>query len=151
MTLDLNIDQIFSFKELPNESKKDFLLQFENDFEFEFEEYSFKLKLIPYQQLTKELDDIFGCNLIDELEDDYVVELANDILLNGLINPPIGSEGIHRTLAHHYLNKDMLRFEIIHNNSSSISWQTKQIGIPIVPQYTPLILNTNYSKFWCKR
>jgi hypothetical protein len=115
MKVGLNLNRTFSFEELPKNAKQEFLLQFEDDYEFRIECYSFKLKLISYNDLTGELDEIFGPNLIDYAEDDYVVALANDILVNGLQNPPIGSEGIHRTLAHHYLQKDMLRFEIIYS------------------------------------
>jgi hypothetical protein len=107
-------EKTLNFEELPIETQNDFLLQFEGDYEFAPQEYCFKLKRISYQQLTEELDVIFGCNLIDEVESDYIVELANDILKNGLKNPPIGSEGIHRILAHHYLKIDMMRFEVFH-------------------------------------
>jgi hypothetical protein len=41
------------------------------------------------------------------LEDDYIIDLANNIKKYGLKNPPIGSEGIHRTLAHILLQIDM--------------------------------------------
>jgi len=105
-------DKIFSFQDLPEITKADFLVQFDGDFEFTTEGYYFKLKLISYEKLAEELDEVFGPNLIDAVEDDYIVELANNILQNGLQNPPIGSEGIHRTLAHFYLKKDMLRFKI---------------------------------------
>lgn len=114
MMLSFSPENNYSFKELPVETQNDFLLQFEEDPEFILEDYFFVLKQISYQQLTEELDEIFGCNLIDEIESDYVIELAADILQNGLKNPPIGSEGIHRTMAHHFLNKDMLRFEAFH-------------------------------------
>jgi len=56
-------------------------------------------------------------NLIDELESDYVINLAEDIVANGLHYPPICSEGIHRSLAHIYLKRDLLRFELIPNGS----------------------------------
>ena len=113
MNKDLKNNVIYSFKELPTEAQKDFLVQFENEFEFDPKEYTFSLEIISYQKLLEEFDLILGANLIDELENDYIIELAQDIKDNGLKNPPICSEGIHRSLAHLYLKKDMLRFEII--------------------------------------
>ena len=72
---------------------------------------------VTYEQLTEELDDVFGPNLIDYVTDDCILKLAADILKNGLQNPPIGNEGVHRKLVHHYLERDMLRFEIFHCNN----------------------------------
>ncbi len=113
---DLDLDRIYSFDELPKAAQEDFLVQFEDDFEFDPNEFRFQLKVVTYEQLTEELDDSFGPNLIDNIEEDYVQKLAADILKNGLKNPPIGSEGVHRKLAHHYLERDMLRFEFFRND-----------------------------------
>ena len=113
--LDFSLNKTFSFDELSKDVQNDFLLQLGNNFEFYLQEFSFKLRLVSYEELSEELDAFFGNNLIDEVEDNYILELANDIVLNGLKNPPIGSEGKHRTLAHHYLHKDMLRYDIIMN------------------------------------
>ena len=116
MKSDLDLDRIYSFDELPEAARADFLVQFEDDFEFDPKEFSFQLKIVSYEQLTEELDNVFGPNLLDYVEDDYVQYLAEDILRNGSQNPPIGSEGVHRKLAHHYLERDMLRFEILHTH-----------------------------------
>ena len=110
---DLDVDRLYRFDDLPKAAQEDLLLQFEDDFEFDPNEFCFRLKIIPYEQLTEELDEVFGPNLIDYVEDDYVQNLAQDILVNGLQNPPIASEGINRKLAHHYLGKEMPRFEIV--------------------------------------
>ena len=111
---DLDLDRIYSFDELPEAAQADFLVQFEDDFEFDPDEFRFQMKIVTYEQLTEELDDVFGPNLIDYVEDDSVQKLAADILKNGLQNPPIGNEGVHRKLAHHFLERDMLRFEFFH-------------------------------------
>jgi len=116
---DLDLDRIYSFEELPEAAQSDFLVQFEGDFEFDPSEFSFQLKIISYDQLSGELDDVFGQNLLDNVEDDYVLSLAEDISRNGLQNPPIGNEGVHRKLAHHYLERDMPRFEVFHRNDLS--------------------------------
>lgn len=115
--LDLDLDRIYSFDELPESAQAEFLVQFEDDFEFDPDEFRFQMKIVTYEQLTEELDDAFGPNLIDQVEDDYIQKLAADILDNGLQNPPIGNEGVHRKLAHHYLGRDMPRFEIVHCNN----------------------------------
>lgn len=117
----LSPNKIYLFKDLPVDAQNDFLVQFESDFDFSPQNYFFKLTLVSFEELTAELDEIFGPNLIDAVEDDYVIELANDILINGLKNPPIGSEGIHRALAYHYLGKDMFRFQFYPLNRDSQS------------------------------
>ena len=111
MNKDLELNRIFKYNELPVAVKADFLIQFEEEQEFNPSNYVFYLKKIPYQQLLEEFDSILGPNLPDEIENDYISELAEDIKTNGLINPPIGCEGIHRSLAHIYLRKDLVRFE----------------------------------------
>lgn len=108
---DLDLDRFYSFAELPETAQADFLVQFEDDVEFDPDEFRFQMKIVTYEQLTEELDDVFGPNLIDYVEDDCVQKLAADILQNDLQNPPIGNEGVHRKLAHHYLGRHMLRFE----------------------------------------
>ncbi len=117
---DLDLDRIYSFDKLPEAAQADFLVQFEDHFEFDPNAFRFQLKIISYEQLTEELDNVFGENLVDYVEDDYVHNLAQDILVNGLQNPPIASEGIHRKLAHHYLGKEMPRFEIVQKAELSL-------------------------------
>ncbi|MFN0138639.1 MAG: hypothetical protein ACKVQW_00955 [Pyrinomonadaceae bacterium] len=112
MMSDLDLDRIYSFDELPKATQADLLVQFAADFEFDPNEFRLQLRIVSYAQLTEELDNVFGPNLLDFVEDDYVQSLADDILRNGLQNPPIGNEGLHRKLAHHYLERDMLRFEV---------------------------------------
>lgn len=108
---DLDLDKIYGFDELPEAAQEDFLVQFEDDYEFDPNDFCFQLKIISYDQLTDELESAFGENLVDYVEDDYVYELAENIRRNGLRIPPIGNEGVHRKLAHYYLKKDILRFE----------------------------------------
>lgn len=73
---DLDLDRIYSFDELPKISQADFRVQFEDDFEFDPNGFRFQLKIISYKQLTEELDNVFGPNLLDYVEDDYVQNLA---------------------------------------------------------------------------
>jgi hypothetical protein len=105
---------LFAFEELPVQAQEDFLLLIEENKDLCPDECVFSLKKIPYEQLLEEFDLMIGPNLIDEVEGEYIKELAMDINCNGLINPPICSEGIHRSLAHLFLKKDMLRFELIY-------------------------------------
>lgn len=113
---DSDLDRIYSFDELPESAQADFRAQFEDDFEFNADAFYFQLKIISYEHLTEELDSVFGPNLLDYVEDDYVLHLADDILKNGLQNPLVGNEGVHRKLAHHFLKRDVLRFEIFRCN-----------------------------------
>lgn len=113
MMSDSDVDRSYRFDELPEETQADFCSQFEDVYDFEPSAFSFRLTIVKYEQLTEELDDMFGPNLLDYIEDDYVQELATDIYKNGLKNPPFGSEGVHRKLAYHLLERDMPRFEIV--------------------------------------
>lgn len=105
---------LFTFNELTIQAQEDFLLLVDENNDLCPYDCVFSLKKIPYEQLLEEFDSMLGPNLIDEVESDYIKELARDIDSNGLINPPICSEGTHRSLAHLFLKKDMLRFELVY-------------------------------------
>jgi len=113
MNKNLNLNELFLFDELPPAVQNDFLIQIENNFEISPYDFVFHLQKINYKELLRKYDLLLGPNLLDEIEDDYVVKLAEDISKNGMKNPPIGREGNHRSLAHIYLQKDMMYFEII--------------------------------------
>jgi len=113
MNKDLRINRIYNFDELSTMVQDDFLIQFEDDLEFNKNDYLFCLRKISYKKLLEDYDIILGPNLVDEINDEYTTNLAMDIKTNGLKNPPIGSEGAHRCLAHLYLQEDLLWFEII--------------------------------------
>jgi hypothetical protein len=112
MSKDLKIKRKYFFHELPLVVQNDYLIQFEDEIEFEQSDCFFCVK-IPYQKLLEEFDNMLGPNSIDELESVYVIKLAIDIELHGLHYPPICSEGIHKSLAHIYLKGDLLRFELV--------------------------------------
>ena len=113
MSKDLKIEKKYSFHELPLVVQNDYLIQIEDEIESDQNDCFFYLVKVPYQKLLEEFDNMFGPNFIDELESDYVIKLAEDIEVYGLHYPPICSEGIHRSLAHLYLKRDLFRFELI--------------------------------------
>ena len=117
MSKDLKINKKYSFHELPLVVQNDYLIQMEDKIESDKNDYFYCLLKVSYQKLLEEFDNMFGPNLIDEIESNYVINLANDIVVHGLNYPPICSEGIHRSLAHLYLKRDMLRFELISKGS----------------------------------
>ncbi len=117
MSKDLKISKKYSFHELPLVVQNDYLIQIENEIESDKHNNFFCLLKVSYQKLLEEFDNMFGPNLIDEMECDYVINLADDIVAHGLNYPPICSEGTHRSLAHLYLKRDMLRFELISKES----------------------------------
>ena len=105
------------FNELPEAVKEDVLNQLVdlND-HLNAEEYigvealKFQFVHLEHATLLAYLDENFGANLEDYINDEYILHLAEDIQMNGLRNPPVGSEGIHRMLAHAYLKRDMPYF-----------------------------------------
>jgi len=113
MKKDLRINEYYAFADLPSGTQSDFLIQYEDEINLRNTEFTFLLKQIDYDKLLEEFDEIFGPNLLDYLEEDYIKELACDIKQNGLVNPPIGLEGYHRCLAYLYLEEKMPYFEII--------------------------------------
>ncbi len=116
----MNIKEVYFFQELPNVVQYDFVKQFDDNTEYCPTDFLFSLKIISYETLMNELDDIFGPNLIDEIEDEYIIELAKDIQINGLKYPPIGTEGMHRKLAHLYLKRNITCYDIHLINLSNI-------------------------------
>ena len=113
MKLDFDPKEVLSFDELPEAVKAEFSVQYEDDFEFDPYSYRFRAVFVSYEQLTEELDNVYGVNLIDAVEDEYVLELAANIEKFGMRQLPIGSEGDHRKLAHHYLGRGMWRYQVI--------------------------------------
>src|ERR1051325_10317619 len=97
--IDFNPEKIYSFEELPEQVKQDCIIQFPEFEECTPKDCDYIFELISYEQLLEELDNLLGPSLIEELEEDYVLKLTEDIRSNGLLYPPIGSEGIHRSLA----------------------------------------------------
>lgn len=110
---------IICFDGLPEAAKADALKQLaglNNHYDAEhyigFETLEFQLVNLEYTTLLAYLDDIFGPNLDDYIYDEYIVRLAKDIQMNGLKNPPVGDEGIHRMLAYAYLKRNMPYFKM---------------------------------------
>ena len=113
MMLDFDPKQILSFDELSEVVRVEFSVRYEADWEFDPYSYRFRAVFASYEQITEELDEAFGANLIDAVEDEYVLELAANIEKFGMRQLPIGSEGNHRKLAHHYLGRGMWRYQVI--------------------------------------
>lgn len=120
MLKDLKNNTCYKFEDLPDGTKADFLDQLGEEFEDKEFLFYFRLTTIPLQVLLEQYDELLGPNLSDYLEDDYVINLANDIKQNGLKNPPIGMEGNHRSLAFIVLEKDMPYFEIIKKKNRKV-------------------------------
>jgi hypothetical protein len=105
---------ICPFEALSKQVQEDFLLQFDPYYDnYDLHELRFCLETIPLNQLIEEMDALFEHNLLEEIESDFVQELSDDISKNGLINIPIGMEGIHRTLAFIHLKRPMPRYTIL--------------------------------------
>ena len=113
MKSDFDPKQILSFNELPEAVKEEFSVQNEDDFEFDPHSYRFRAVFASYEQITEELDEAYGPNLIDAVEDKNIRQLASNIKKFGMRQLPIGSDGNHRKLAHHYLGIGMWRYQVI--------------------------------------
>jgi|GEM_PF-4314838 len=113
MKSDFDPKQILSFDELPEAVKEEFSVHNEDDLQFDPYSCRFRAVFVSYEQLTEELDNVYGANLIDAVDDEYVLELAANIKKFGTRQLPIGSEGNHRKLAHHYLGRGMWRYQVI--------------------------------------
>jgi hypothetical protein len=116
------------FNELPEAAKTNVLKQlvdlndhFDMEYYIDVEDLEFQFINLEHTTLLAYLDEIFGSNLEDYINDEYILRLAEDIQTNGLRNPPIGGEGIHRMLAHAYLKREMPYFIMSVNNNYTIA------------------------------
>ncbi len=121
-------DMTIRFNGLPDAAKADVLKQlgdlndyFDMDDYIDVEALEFQFVNLEYITLLAYLDEIFGSNLEDYINDEYILRLAEDIQTNGLRNPPVGGEGIHRMLAHAYLKRDMPYFIMSVNKNYSVA------------------------------
>ena len=59
------------------------------ELEYEPKSLKYKVELKSYEELMEWLDNVYGPNLTDELEDEHIKNMANDIEINGLKYPVI--------------------------------------------------------------
>ena len=121
------VGDVFTYDELPREVKKDVVTALITDEVFDETdpdpaELKYEIVIIPYDELMEWLDNVYGAELNDMLDDDYIIELSEDIKENGLKYPIIfgydnyRSEGHHRALAFALLKKPIPSIKFIYPN-----------------------------------
>ena len=91
--------KIYEYEDLPKQIKKDIEVQFEDNYEYSPEDYTYKAILINPDELYDYLITHFGKYYIDEyMEEPYIKKIVNDIKKNGINYPSVGVEGNHRAL-----------------------------------------------------
>ncbi len=113
---DFKINKVYQYYELPQEIKDDIDLQFEDNYEESGQDYQYRCQLIKHKDLGEWIENHFGREYEEYLEDEDMIRLINDIKINGLKYPSVGSEGNHRALAHWKLGLDLPYLKMEYKN-----------------------------------
>lgn len=96
------VGRSYTFSELPKQAKEDAASNVSDEDDIPPGERVYRLKLEDPEVLADWMVEVHGGTWSDVermLNSRSVIDLAEDIDRNGLISPPVGSEGFHRVLA----------------------------------------------------
>ncbi len=113
---DFEIGKTYQYDDLPEEVKSDIDVQFDEYGDEQPEDYEWKFKLLPVDEIEEYVTKHFGNEIEDVIEEPYVQNLIKDIQERGLDYPSVGIEGNHRALVHWYLKKPLPYLEPIYKN-----------------------------------
>ena len=102
------VGKSYEFDELPEQTKQDIEVMFENNYDEGPEDYLYEYILISPEENEDYLFSIFGeWDIENAKEDPYMKKLVRDIKKRGLDYPAVGNEGNHRALAYYMMNKPL--------------------------------------------
>lgn len=113
---DFEIGKIYQYDDLPEEVQSDIDIQFDEYGDEQPEDYEWKFKLLPVDEIEEYVTKHFGNEIEDVIEEPYVQDLIKDIKERGLDYPSVGVEGNHRALVHWYLKNPLPYLEPIYKN-----------------------------------
>jgi hypothetical protein len=111
---DFEIGKTYQYDDLPEEVQSDIDVQFDEYGDEQPEDYEWKFKLLPIDEIEEYVTKHFGNEIEDVIEEPYVQNLIKDIKERGLDYPSVGVEGNHRALVHWYLKKPLPYLEPIY-------------------------------------
>jgi hypothetical protein len=110
---DFEIGKSYEYSELPEKTKIDIDVQFDDNSEYNQEDYLYVFKLLNPEETEEYLHNVFGeHNIEDAIKDPYIKILIKKIIRVGLDYPAVGSEGNHRALACYVLKKPLPYLEL---------------------------------------
>jgi hypothetical protein len=113
---DFELGKTYQYDDLPEEVQSDIDIQFDEYGDEQPEDYEWKFKLLPVDEIEEYVTKHFGNEIEDVIEEPYVQDLIKDIKERGLDYPSVGVEGNHRALVHWYLKKPLPYLEPIYKN-----------------------------------
>lgn len=113
---DFELGKTYQYDDLPEEVQSDIDVQFDEYGDEQPEDYEWKFKLLPVDEIEEYVTKHFGNEIEDVIEEPYVQNLIKDIEERGLDYPSVGVEGNHRALVHWYLKKPLPYLEPIYKN-----------------------------------
>jgi hypothetical protein len=111
---DFEIGKTYQYDDLPEEVQSDIDVQFDEYGDEQPEDYEWKFKLLPVDEIEEYVTKHFGNEIEDIIEEPYVQNLIKDIQERGLDYPSVGVEGNHRALVHWYLKRPLPYLEPIY-------------------------------------
>ena len=118
--------EVYKFDELPDDVQWDIAQQVSEEEGYEdtfipLKKRSYKLSLHSHEENMSFLEEVFGYGLPEAMEEQEVVDLADNIEKFGLNHPVFGLEGLHRRLAFAYLEQPILYLELVKKDENGKS------------------------------
>ena len=108
------VGESYEFNELPEQTKQDIEVMFEDNYDEGPEDYLYEYVLISPEENEEYLFSVFGeWDIENAKEDPYIRKLVRDIKKRGLDYPAVGNEGNHRALAYYMMNKPLPYLKMI--------------------------------------
>ena len=108
------VGKSYEFDELPEQTKQDIEVMFEDNYDEGPEDYLYEYVLISPEENEEYLFSVFGeWDIENAKEDPYIKKLVRDIKKRGLDYPAVGNEGNHRALAYYMMNKPLPYLKMI--------------------------------------
>ena len=108
------VGKSYEFYELPELTKQDIEVMFEDNYDEGPEDYLYEYVLISPEENEEYLFSVFGeWDIENAKEDPYIRKLVRDIKKRGLDYPAVGNEGNHRALAYYMMNKPLPYLKMI--------------------------------------
>ena len=110
---DFEIGKSYEYNELPQKTKDDIDVQFDDNAEYGPEDYVYIFKLLSPEETEDYLHNVFGeYDIEDAMDDPYIKRLVRKIMTSGLDYPAVGIEGNHRALACYIMGKHLPYLEM---------------------------------------
>ena len=101
---DFELGKSYEYDELPQKTKDDIDVQFDDNAEYGPDDYNYIFKLLTPKEIEEHFNDFGEYNIADTINDPNMKLLIKKVLRVGLDYPAVGVEGDHKALACYTLN-----------------------------------------------